>query len=47
MWVDSWGESFFGCQDLLWAAYVAGAVRVDGPAVQKSAVWSAERNASR
>ncbi|WP_330322464.1 hypothetical protein [Streptomyces anulatus] len=47
LWVDSWGESFFGCQDLLWAAYVAGAVRVDGPAVQKSAVWSAERNASR
>ncbi|MEV7659310.1 hypothetical protein AB0O39_34735 [Streptomyces anulatus] len=39
VWVDSWGESFFGCQDLLWAAYAAGAVRVDGPAVQTSAVW--------
>lgn len=47
IWVDSWGESFFGCQDLLWAAYAAGAVRVDGPAVRKSAVWSAEQNATR
>lgn len=41
------GESFFGCQDLLWAAYAAGAVRVDGPTIQKSAVWSAEREATR
>ncbi|MGW6648962.1 hypothetical protein AMK23_20085 [Streptomyces sp. CB02130] len=32
--VDSWGESFFGCQDLLWAVFTAGAVRVDGPTVQ-------------
>ncbi|WP_239144354.1 hypothetical protein [Streptomyces sp. SID14515] len=44
--VDSWGESFFGCHDLLWAAYAAGAVRVDGPAVRKSAAWSAERTSS-
>ncbi|MDJ1643384.1 hypothetical protein [Streptomyces pakalii] len=32
--VDSWGESFFGCQDLLWAVFTAGADRVDGPTVQ-------------
>ncbi|TYR66260.1 hypothetical protein [Streptomyces parvus] len=32
--VDSWGESFFGCQDLLWAVFTAGAVRVEGPMVQ-------------
>ncbi|MGW3332292.1 hypothetical protein ACWDF9_17290 [Streptomyces rubiginosohelvolus] len=44
VWVDSWGESFFGCQDLLWAAFTAGAVRVAGPTVQKAALWSAERN---
>lgn len=43
IWVDSWGESFFGCQELLWAAYAAGAVLVNGPALQKSTVWSAER----
>ncbi|CAM5242027.1 hypothetical protein [Streptomyces badius] len=43
VWVDSWGESFFGCQDLLWAAFTAGAVRVAGPTVQKAAVWSMER----
>ncbi|MFI1223789.1 MULTISPECIES: hypothetical protein [unclassified Streptomyces] len=42
VWVDSWGESFFGCQDLLWTAYTAGAVRVDGPGVQQSVVWSAD-----
>ncbi|MEV7103433.1 hypothetical protein [Streptomyces atroolivaceus] len=45
IWTDSQGESLFGCQDLLWAVYAAGAVRVDGPAIQKSAVWSAERGA--
>lgn len=42
VWVDSWGESFFGCQDLLWAAYTAGALHVDGPAVHRSAAWAAE-----
>ncbi|MGW7095674.1 hypothetical protein [Streptomyces sp. NPDC054874] len=47
LWVDSWGESIFGCQELLWAAWAAGAVRVDGPVVHRSAVWSAERNATR
>ncbi|MFI2783770.1 hypothetical protein [Streptomyces sp. ALB3] len=47
IWVDSWGESFFGCQELLWAAYTAGAVRVEGPVLQKLAVWSAERGPTR
>ncbi|MEU1486907.1 hypothetical protein [Streptomyces sp. NPDC005752] len=47
IWVDSWGESFFGCRELLWAAYAAGAARVDGPTLQKSAVWSAERGLAR
>ncbi|PZT75911.1 MULTISPECIES: hypothetical protein [unclassified Streptomyces] len=47
IWVDSWGESFFGCQEFLWAAYVAGAVRVDGPTLQKSTVWSAEAGPAR
>ncbi|NEC24584.1 hypothetical protein [Streptomyces parvus] len=32
--VDSWGESSLGCQDLLWAVFTAGAVRVEGPMVQ-------------
>ncbi|PPA41053.1 hypothetical protein BF14_015735 [Streptomyces griseus] len=32
--VDSWGEPVFGCQDLLWAVFTAGAVRVEGPTVQ-------------
>ncbi|MEV6424778.1 hypothetical protein [Streptomyces sp. NPDC051662] len=42
VWVDSWGESFFGCQDLLWAAYTAGALHVDGPTVQRSTAWEEE-----
>ncbi|MGW1297013.1 hypothetical protein [Streptomyces sp. NPDC002533] len=46
VWVDSWGESFFGCQDLLWAAFTAGAVRVAGPTVRKAAVWHEERDAT-
>ncbi|WP_069737638.1 hypothetical protein [Streptomyces sp. EN27] len=41
--VDNGGESFFGCQDLLWAVFTAGAVRVEGPTVQNASVWSAER----
>lgn len=28
------GEPSFGCQDLLWAVFTAGAVRVEGPMVQ-------------
>ncbi|MEU0102010.1 hypothetical protein [Streptomyces sp. NPDC006267] len=47
IWVDSWGEYSFGCQELLWAACTAGAVRIDGSAVHTSAVWSAERDATR
>ncbi|MGP2441064.1 hypothetical protein [Streptomyces sp. JW3] len=39
LWVDSWGESFFGCQELLWVAYTAGAARVDGPTVRRSDNW--------
>ncbi|MBN3930787.1 hypothetical protein IQ279_14270 [Streptomyces verrucosisporus] len=40
IWVDSWGESFFGCQELRWAAYTAGALRVDGPVVRRSSAWA-------
>lgn len=40
VWVDSWGESFFGCQELRWASYTAGALRVEGPFVQESSMWA-------
>ncbi|GAB2984199.1 hypothetical protein GCM10023080_057530 [Streptomyces pseudoechinosporeus] len=40
VWVDSWGESFFGCQELRWASYTAGALRVGGPFVQESSMWA-------
>ncbi|MFI1399797.1 hypothetical protein [Streptomyces sp. NPDC020681] len=42
VWVDSWGESFFGCQELRWAAYTAGALRVEGPTVRRSEAWVTE-----
>ncbi|MFI6856001.1 hypothetical protein [Streptomyces sp. NPDC050416] len=35
--VDSWGESFFACDELRWLAYVSGAEDVSGPALVKSA----------
>lgn len=42
LWVQCWGESFFGCQDLLWVAYTAGAARIDGPAIRRTDKWVAE-----
>lgn len=42
IWVDSWGESLFGHQDLLWAAYTAGALRVEGPFVRRADAWLRE-----
>ncbi|MFF4250917.1 hypothetical protein ACFY1L_06905 [Streptomyces sp. NPDC001663] len=41
VWVDSWGESFFACDELRWAAYVSGAEEVTGPILVKSAEWIA------
>ncbi|SEQ82830.1 hypothetical protein [Streptomyces radiopugnans] len=42
IWVDGWGESFFGCRELRWAAYTAGALRVEGPTVRRSDAWAQE-----
>ncbi|MFH9671574.1 hypothetical protein ACH4L5_04715 [Streptomyces sp. NPDC017405] len=42
VWVDSWGESFFGSLDLLWLLCTAGAARVAGPEVRKAGVWESE-----
>ncbi|MGW3284420.1 hypothetical protein ACWDR3_07245 [Streptomyces sp. NPDC001002] len=41
IWVDSWGESFFACDELRWAAYVSGADEVAGPLLVKGAEWIA------
>ncbi|NEV88110.1 hypothetical protein GUR47_15730 [Streptomyces tendae] len=41
LWVDTWGESFFACDELRWLAYVAGAVKVDGPSLERSDAWVA------
>ncbi|SEF08644.1 hypothetical protein [Streptomyces sp. Ag109_O5-10] len=42
VWVDSWGESFFGSLDLLWLLYAAGATQVEGPEVHKADTWASE-----
>lgn len=42
VWVDSWGESFFGSLELLWLLYAAGATHVEGPEVHKADTWAAE-----
>ncbi|MFC9911126.1 hypothetical protein [Streptomyces sp. NPDC127197] len=42
VWVDSWGESFFGSLELLWLLYTAGATHVEGPEVHKVGVWVSE-----
>ncbi|MET9170113.1 hypothetical protein AB0N77_04985 [Streptomyces misionensis] len=42
VWVDSWGEPFFGSLELLWLLYTAGALHIDGPEIRKAAVWASE-----
>ncbi|MFD7279539.1 hypothetical protein ACFV80_21480 [Streptomyces sp. NPDC059862] len=42
VWVDSWGESFFGSLDLLWLLYTAGAAHVEGPEVREASTWVSE-----
>ncbi|MFD7457867.1 MULTISPECIES: hypothetical protein [unclassified Streptomyces] len=42
VWVDSWGESFFGSLELLWLLYTAGAAHVEGPEVHKASAWVSE-----
>ncbi|GAA4314920.1 hypothetical protein GCM10023086_36470 [Streptomyces venetus] len=44
IWVDTWGESFFACDELRWLAYVSGAEEVSGPTLVRSADWIADRS---
>ncbi|MDX2541775.1 hypothetical protein ACOT81_33480 [Streptomyces sp. WI04-05B] len=39
IWVDTWGESFFACDELRWAAYVSGSDEVTGPILVRVADW--------
>ncbi|WP_254665911.1 hypothetical protein [Streptomyces sp. WMMB 322] len=45
IWVDSWGEDFFGCDDLRWLAYTAGASRLSGPELHNAERWLQEHRA--
>lgn len=40
IWTDSWGESFFGCGDLRWVAFTAGATEVSGPRLARPVEWT-------
>ncbi|MEV5317308.1 hypothetical protein AB0K92_06450 [Streptomyces sp. NPDC052687] len=42
VWVDSWGESFFGSLELLWLLYTAGGTHVEGPGVHAASAWARE-----
>ncbi|MFJ8654206.1 hypothetical protein ACIRNU_17875 [Streptomyces rochei] len=41
LWVDTWGESFFACDELRWLLYVSGAAEVEGPILTRSEDWAA------
>ncbi|MGK4580348.1 hypothetical protein [Kitasatospora sp. HPMI-4] len=43
IWVNAHGEDFFACDDLRWAAYTSGAVRVSGPVLVDAGEWRAQR----
>ncbi|WP_245694520.1 hypothetical protein [Streptomyces abyssalis] len=47
LWVDSWGEDFFGCDDLRWLAYTAGARRVVGPEIRQLESWLEESSTQK
>ncbi|WP_330298684.1 hypothetical protein [Streptomyces sp. NBC_00503] len=44
MWIDSEEEPVFGCEELRWMAYAAGARSVVGPLLREAGEW--ERSAS-
>jgi len=39
IWVDTWGESFFACDELRWVTYLSGAEEVVGPILARAADW--------
>lgn len=41
IWVDTWGESFFACDELRWLAYVSGGAEVSGPTLVRAPDWIA------
>lgn len=44
MWIDSRGEAVYGCEELRWMVYAAGARSVVGPLLREVGEW--ERSAS-
>ncbi|MFI1303580.1 hypothetical protein [Streptomyces sioyaensis] len=42
VWTDSWGESFFACNELRWLLHTAGAEEVSGPSLADGSEWVQE-----
>ncbi|WP_411143238.1 hypothetical protein [Streptomyces sp. x-80] len=42
VWTDSWGESFFACNELRWLLHTAGAEKVSGPSLADASEWVLE-----
>ncbi|MEU8679938.1 hypothetical protein [Streptomyces sp. NPDC048611] len=42
VWVDSWGESFFACDEFRWLLHTAGADEVSGPSLADASEWVRE-----
>ncbi|MFF4603963.1 hypothetical protein ACFY12_14675 [Streptomyces sp. NPDC001339] len=42
IWTDSWGESFFACNELRWLLHTAGADEVSGPFLTDASEWVRE-----
>lgn len=44
VWVDSRGEDVYGCEELRWLAYAAGARAVVGPLTREAGEWEGSRS---
>jgi hypothetical protein len=40
IWVDTWGESFFACDELRWLAFTSGADEISGPTLARTNEWA-------
>ncbi|MFJ5301561.1 hypothetical protein [Streptomyces sp. NPDC088350] len=44
IWVDTWGESFFACDELRWLAFTSGADEISGPTLARTDEWASSIN---
>jgi hypothetical protein len=44
IWVDTWGESFFACNELRWLAFTSGSDEISGPTLVRTTEWASTIN---